>query len=269
LSGEEHGLAAGRKVPALVRYSGGSAAHRITVTDTGFRRTLALDGSPQSSMYLDDPYETDFEYPAYFHLALAVVPDAARTLAIGLGGGTVVKRMWRDYPEMRIDAVELDPEVVRIARDLFALPDDPRIRVFIGDGADFVCSATDVYDVVVVDAFDGDQMPRQVATAEFMAGLRARLAPTGAVVYNAIGALGDRSGPVGELYRTLAGVWDRVWVFAVDEGVHAAGGNVIMLASDTTLSTGALLERIADRVGGRVTVPAFHLFGENLYEGPL
>ena len=61
-------------------------------------------------MYLDAPFDTDFEYPGYFHVALAMKPDAIRTLVIGLGGGTVVKRMWRDYPEMRIDSVELDPE---------------------------------------------------------------------------------------------------------------------------------------------------------------
>ena len=40
-------------------------------------------------------------------------PTARRVLFIGLGGGSAVKRMWRDFPELRSHAVELDPEVVR------------------------------------------------------------------------------------------------------------------------------------------------------------
>lgn len=64
-------------------------------------------------MYLDAPFETDFDYPAYLHLTVAVKPDAARVCMIGLGGGTVAKRMWRDYPWMRIDAVEVDPQIGR------------------------------------------------------------------------------------------------------------------------------------------------------------
>jgi len=51
-------------------------------------------------------------------------------------------------------------------------------------------------------------------------------------------------------------------VFDVDEGVGAEGDNLIVLASDTVLSEQDLRARIADRVGGRVSVPAFHLFGQ-------
>ena len=40
--------------------------------------------------------ETDFEYPGYLHISLAIVPRPSRALVIGLGGGSVVKRMWRD-----------------------------------------------------------------------------------------------------------------------------------------------------------------------------
>jgi len=48
--------------------------------------------------------------------------------------------------------------------------------------------------------------------------------------------------------------------------VEAVGGNLILLASDDGPSNEELRVRIADRVGGRVSVPAFHLFGEDLLE---
>jgi spermidine synthase len=259
------GLRADSAVAEIVRYSATSVFHTITVTDVGFRRVLAFGRHPQSSMYLDDPYETDFEYPSYFHLALAITPDATRALAIGLGGGTVVKRMWRDYPEMRVDAVELDAEVVDVAKRFFVLPDDPRVRVIVDEGSHFIETAVDTYDIVVVDAFEDDRIPAQLTTDSFLRAVRDRMSEGGVIVYNLIGSLtGERSEPFRSLYRALSSAWRQVWVFSVDEGVEAEGGNLVLLASDATLSAEDLRARITDRVGGRVSVPAFHLFGEDL-----
>jgi len=247
-----------------------SPYHVINVTDYGFIRVLRFQRNRQSSMYLDAPFDTDFEYPGYFHIALAAKPDAARTLVIGLGGATVVKRMWRDYPDMRIDAVELDPDVVDVAYRFFALPEDERIRVFVDDGRNFVDTCTVTYDIVLVDAFDEDQVPRPLTTDEFMRGLRDRLAPDGVVAYNFIGAArGERSKPFRSLHRTLRNVWRTVWVFVVNDGVESEGTNLMLFATDAELTADQLLARIADRVGGRVTVPAFDLFGEDFYTGEI
>jgi spermidine synthase len=249
-------------------FSHTSAYNDITVTDHGFIRVLSFGGHRQSSMYLDAPFDNDFEYPSYFHIALAVKPDAKRALAIGLGGGTVVKRMWRDYPDMLVDAVELDPEVVDVAHRFFELPEDARIRVFVEDGRHFLESRQDVYDIVVIDVFDEDRVPAQLTDAEFVRTLRSRLAGDGVVSYNFMGTTeGDGSAPFRELFRTLSEAWSRVWVFVVDEGVESRDSNITLFATDAALSTTQLRERIGNRVDGRVTVPAFHLFGDDLRPG--
>jgi len=251
-------------------YSHTSAFHDIIVTDHDFLRVLSFGPDRQSSMYLDAPFDTDFEYPSYFHLALAIEPDAARTLAIGLGGGTVVKRMWRDYPGMHIDAVELDPAVVDVAERFFALPSDERIRVLVDDGRHFLETHTDVYDIAIVDAFLGDAVPPPLVAEEFMCTLHERLSPNGAVVYNFMGSVsGEGSEPFLALHRALANTWRRVWVFVINESTESGARNLILLATDAPLSTNELRARIADRVGGKVSVPAFHLFGEDLYEGEI
>lgn len=266
----EHAFNDTRAVPETVRYSHASAFHTITVTDIGYRRILQFERNRQSSMYLDDPYETDFEYPGFFHIALAIQPEANRTLAIGLGGGTVVKRMWRDYPEMRVDAVELDPEVVDVARRFFELPDDPRIRVFVDDGRRFVETASETYDIIVVDAFDDDRIPLPLTTEQFLRAARDRLHDGGVIAYNVIGSIaGDHSRQFRSLHRTLANTWRHVWVFNADESVDAKGNNLVVLASDAPLTEVDLLARIAGRVDGRVSISAFELFGENLYTGPI
>jgi spermidine synthase len=253
-------------------YEHTSAYHRFQVVENAAWRTLVFEHNHQSSMALDDPFETDIEYVEYFHLAMAVKPDALRTLVIGLGGGTVVKRMWRDYPQMRIDAVEIDEEIVQVAHDLFALPVDDRIRVIVGDGRLFVESSVDTYDIVIVDAFDDDRIPRHLTTEEFMREVRDHLAFDGAVVWNVIGSLaGQNSKMFRSLYRTVSNVWRHVWVFPVgySDDPSGAGHNIIVLASDAELSDEKLLARIASRVDGLVTVRAFHLFGEDLYRGSI
>jgi len=251
-------------------YEVDSAYHRLRVTDNEGIRLLRFERNRQSSMYLDDPFETDFKYPGYLHLSIALRPDAQRTLVIGLGGGSVVKRMWRDYPQMRLDVVEIDPEVVDIARRFFALPNDQRIRIFVEDGRTFVRFAPDLYDIVIVDAFDDDRVPRPLVTEEFMREAREAMNPDGVLAYNYIGALyGPHSKPFRSLHRTLANVWSHVWVFPIgfSEDVTDKSRNIVVFATDVELTADELLQRVSSRVDGRVTVPAFERCGEDLYRG--
>lgn len=249
-----------------------SAYHRLFVSDVNGVRMLKFERNRQSSMSLDDPFETDIEYVGYFHLALAFNRDIKRVLVIGLGGGTVVKRMWRDYPWMRIDAVEIDPEVVRIAYGLFALPEDERLRVFIGDGRDFLTDNPDAYDLIIVDAFDDDQVPHRLLTEEFMMLAHDHLAENGVLAYNFIGALyGPRSKPFRSLHRTAGNIWRGLTVFAVGLGDDAADNtrNLLLFATEKRLAHDELLASIESRVGGMVTVPAFERYGEDLYQGSI
>ncbi len=252
-------------------YEHQSAYHRLRVTEQLGVRSLGFERNQQSSMHVDDPFESDIEYVGYMHITLAVAPDAARTLMLGLGGGSVVKRMWRDYPAMHLDVVELDPEVVEVARAYFALPDDPRISVVVDDGRAFVERATGPYDIIIIDAFDDDHVPRPLTTDEFLRRCRDLLSPGGVIAYNLIGAVrGDLSKPFRSLHRTASNIWRTVWTFTVGSAEDAAlTGNVVMLATDAELSQDAFLERIGNRVGGLVTVPAYERFAENLYTGPI
>ena len=235
--------------------------HRLRVTEEAGVRLLRLDRSPQSSMRVDDPFDTDFEYPQYLHLAIALKPDATRTLVVGLGGGTVVKQMWSAYPDMEIDAVEIDSGVVDVARRFFELPEDDRVRVFVNDGRTFLESAESTYDIVMLDAYDDDRLPYHLTTREFFETVRARLVPDGVVAYNVIGAIdGDWSKPFRSLHRTMGMVWRKVVVFAIGIGSDHRRGeirNIILLGTDAQCDNEQLAANIKSRVGGRVSLPGF------------
>lgn len=249
-----------------------SPFHLLRVTDDNGVRLLKFERNQQSSMRIDDPFETDISYVGYLHLPMAVVPEATRALVIGLGGGSLPKRMWRDYPAMHLHAVELDPEVVELAYDFFALPDDARIEVFVDDGRAFLEHCTHTYDIIVIDAFDDDHTPRHLLTEEFLRTCRDHLSEGGVIAYNVIGAVyGAHSKPFRSLHRTASNVWRNVWTFplGIADDIIDDTRNIVLMASDTQLAEDELLDRIADRVGGMVTVPRFERFGEDLYRGSI
>jgi spermidine synthase len=174
--------------------------HRLAVVDDADTRYLRFDNSLQSAMYLDDPVRTRYRYTDFFHLGIAYNRDARNVLFVGLGAGSSEKRMLRDFPRLRLQAVELDPVVVDVAYRYFELPRDPRLQVDVGDGRRFLDDNEQRWDVIVIDAFFADSIPAHLVTQEFLGLVRSRLAPGGVVVTNAIGAL---AGPGSRLFRSI------------------------------------------------------------------
>ncbi len=246
-----------------------SQYHRITVTQADNVRHLRFDASNQTAIDMADGYRSVIRYPNYADLALAVNPEAKRVLILGLGGGAIPKRWWRDYPDMQIDTVEIDPAVVRISKEYFDLPDDPRLRVFTQDARRFVQTSTDTYDVIFVDAYYADSLPFHLTTNEFFGEVKSRLAPGGVVAYNAIGSVtGERSKMFRGMHKTVSANWENVWVFPIgigDSGLTELGRNIIVLASDAKVSDDELVRRIESSVDGRVKLAEYPSFAADLY----
>ncbi len=213
-----------------------SQYHRIAVVEDDESRYLRFDSSFQSGMYIDDPYRTRFQYSDYLQLSFAYKAQTRRILYVGLGGGSAPKRTWRDFPGVRIDVVELDPEVVDIAYEYFALPRDPRLAVDVEDGRRYVSTREGPWDVIVIDAFYADSIPFHLATREFLDLARSRLAPGGLVVTNIIGAV---RGPDSRLFRSMLRTYRTVFPTVAVHPVLDSGGNdlesvrnIIVVAGD-------------------------------------
>ncbi len=245
--------------------------HRVVVTEDATTRHLRFDRSHQAAMDLKDGFSGPIVYPNYLHLPLALDPSAKKVLVMGLGGGTISKRYWRDYPGMTVDSVEIDPVVVDVAKRYFGLPEDDRLRTITMDARRYIQTTRATYDIVIVDCYYDDALPFHLTTREFFQEVKARLAPGGVVAYNLISPVaGGDSKLFRSMYRTEAKVWDHLWVFPIGLGADGAedrNRNVIVLATDTDLPRAEVLRRIASRVGGRVSVPGFATFGRDLYTG--
>jgi spermidine synthase len=225
--------------------------HGLAVVDDEESRYLRFDNSFQSGMFLDRPFATRFDYTDYFNLGLAYNPDAKRVLFIGLGGGSAPKRFWRDFPQLDLQVVELDPVVRDVAYRYFRLPQSPRLRVEVEDGRRFLSRNDERWDLIMVDAYYADSIPFHMATAEFMELVRSRLEPGGVVVANVIGSI---TGPSSRLYRSFVRTYRAVFPTVVTHPVILDEGesddtqrNLMLIATESARPQKAFLaERWAE-----------------------
>src|SRR4029453_16318270 len=194
--GQEPASTAGRRL----LYAKDPRYHRLTVAQDSSERYLRFDNTYQSGMVLGRPFATAFAYADLFHLFRAYNPNAKKVLFIGLGGGSSPKRIWRDFPDTQIEAVELDPVVRDVAYRFFALPGDPRLKVTVDDGRHFLDTHDERWDAILIDAFFADAIPFHLFTNEFMELARWRLPSGGGVMTNTIGSI---AGPSSRLFRSV------------------------------------------------------------------
>jgi spermidine synthase len=142
----------------------------------------------QSAMRIARPYDLELAYTRAMMAFLLFNERPRRVLMIGLGGGSLAKFIYHRFPEVEIEAVEIDPAVVAVARSSFFLPpEDARWRVVIADGAEYIGRAA-CADVIAVDGYDGEAQVAELCSRDFYAACRARLGERGVLVVNLWGS---------------------------------------------------------------------------------
>jgi len=192
---------------------------RPFVIDDGQSRFLYFNVRlMQSEMSLKAPYDLAIRYTQKMMAFLLFQPRPQRLVLIGLGGGSLVKFCHRRLPGTRLTAVELDPDVIAF-RDAFLVPpDDERLQIVHGDGAEYIASADKGIDVLLVDAFDKTGFAPSLANREFFDNAYAKLAGKGVLVINLAGNKDSYEGLIGEAMHVFD---DQVIVISVpDDGNH-------------------------------------------------
>ncbi|MDD5111526.1 MAG: fused MFS/spermidine synthase [Candidatus Altiarchaeota archaeon] len=121
----------------------------------------------------------------YFNIGPAIARQTEEMLILGLGGGTVVRQFLKIF-QGKLDVVELNPNVVRLAAEHFGVREGGRLRIIVSDAMDYMEKVGKNYDVIVVDVFEGDAIPEKFTTLYFMQLVRKRLNEGGVMVFNTI-----------------------------------------------------------------------------------
>jgi spermidine synthase len=141
----------------------------------------------QSCIDTRHPNKMVMRYPQMMLGALFVNPAPQSILIVGLGGGTLPRALRQVLPKSRIDVVEIDPAVVRVANRYFDFKASDLTRVIESDGRVYVKRAQRTgqhYDLIMLDAFDHEYIPEHLLTREFLLEVRSLLAPQGVLAAN-------------------------------------------------------------------------------------
>ena len=151
----------------------------LEVFEVAGRIQLFLDGFPQSNKaYLRD-WRTI--------LTRAKVSDLSpqsKVLLLGLGGGNVITLLRSLLNDASYTAIELEPEVVRVAQKYFGIGEFPKLQIVVRDAASFIHDNRTDFDLIVVDLYSGDDIPTFVSSNKFLKGLSSSLRVQGKVIIN-------------------------------------------------------------------------------------
>jgi spermidine synthase len=106
---------------------------------------------------------------------------------VGLGAGSISTYLGRAMPDVQIDVVELDPGVIAAGRKYFGLQETNKVHFIESDGRIYLNRNTDLYDLILLDAYRELGVPFHLLTREFYTLVKNRLAPGGVMATNITG----------------------------------------------------------------------------------
>jgi spermidine synthase len=157
---------------------------------------LLNEGQAYHSFYCDGghvPYISVWSamLAAPFFNSPDVDPSIRSLAVIGLAAGTIPKQFTRVFGPIPIDGIELDPAIVEVGRDFFALQ-EPNIQAIVGDGRNALSHLSGPYDLITIDAYKVPYIPWHMTTREFFVEVSGKLSESGVIAINVGRVPGDR-----------------------------------------------------------------------------
>jgi spermidine synthase len=204
---------------------------RVVQYPDGVRRLELNEGQAIHSSYHPGSALTGGYWDGLLVDPVAALPRPPRRVAmLGTAAGTTARAYAAYLPATRVDAVEIDGELLDIGRRYFDLRPRPQLRTITEDARPFLRQATDRYDVIMVDAYRQPYIPFYLTTEEFFALCRDRLAGGGVVAIN----VGHPEGSQ-RLEQVLTATLRAVFPYVARDPLDAT--NTILMASGVPLTS--------------------------------
>ena len=159
-----------------------SKFQKIEIYDTAsVGKMLVLDDVIQLTEADEFPYHEMFVHPA-----MNVHPDPRSILVVGGGDGGVLRELNKYKNVERIDICEIDGDVIELSKQYLPFTacgyNDPRVKVYVEDGADFMKRMKKTYDLILVDSSDPIGPAEVLFKPEFFKTVKGALKPKGALI---------------------------------------------------------------------------------------
>ena len=223
-----------------------------TITEFQGVRSLHLGTSwVQGAMRVARPDAIELEYVQMMMMWMLFVQQPRRIVQLGLGSAALTRFCYQKFPDARVTAAELNPNVIEICHAYFGLPpNDARLDVREMDALDFVMDPANhgTVDVLQVDLYDEEARGPVLDTPEFYRACADCLADGGIMTANVFGELINYDKNLQAMEQAFDAV---VWL----PEVHDANIVVIAFKQSPQLDFSVLYERAAE-IKRRYNLPA-------------
>lgn len=186
-------------------------------TATNKYKTLQVDTGLES--YINqETGEMGAQYLQYFDLFDYYNKNAKNTLIIGGAAYTYPMHYLKKFEDRKMDVVEIDDKMTQIAQEEFGLDtSNPNLTIYTRDGRSFLNYNDKKYDVILIDAFKGLNVPFELTTYEAMEKAYQTLNDGGIVITNIISSLeGKESDFIKYEYSTYKAIFDDIKLYKVN-----------------------------------------------------
>jgi spermidine synthase len=210
--------------------------------DTRYGKLQVIKTQEQVSLYSNSllvySYPNRSAAEEAVHFALLQNPQAKQALLIGGGAGGSLREMLK-YPQLQVDYVELDPEIIRFSQQ-FLTPEEKktlsneRVHLFLRDGRSFLQKSQKKYEfIILILPEPATAQVNRFYTREFFALAKDRLTPGGILSFTIPSAENYISSALQQflssLYFTLASVFPEVKVVPGDRNIFLASSQALSL----------------------------------------
>jgi spermidine synthase len=155
-----------------------------------------------------------------------------------MSGGASVRQHQQYSPETFIDAVEIDPKIIKIAKENFGVTENERLKIFQADARPFLLSSEKKYDMIEIDLFQGSPyIPFYVLTREFFDLTYDHLTDKGIIMMNIYAPANHEL--LTPSLETISSSFPSVFQVPIQ------GNNTVVLASKEFLSEEIIKERLS------------------------
>lgn len=212
-------------------------------------RVLDLDGTYQSATYIDNRWcDVAFPYLALYDCIFSTDRQTKEVCMLGGGGYAFPKHVVAHRDGARIDVVEVDPAITRIAREEFFLNrlekefgavKSGRLGLICDDALAYLTSCAKsgrTYDAILNDCFAAGEPETSLVTPHAVQTIARCLSQGGLYLTNVITALeGEQAGPLVGLVDTLSDAFAHIGALTCDRTEPDERDNVVIVASNAPL----------------------------------
>jgi spermidine synthase len=157
----------------------------INVYETRTARILSFDGKIyQSYMKLKDINGLALGYTQAMMAGLFFIPIVKTATVMGVGAGSMVKKLISSFPKLDVHAIEYREEVVNAAQKYFYLPETNRLFIHIDDAANYMKNTEIKSDIIFSDLYTSEGMEPKQVQSSYLQDCKNALSEQGILVLN-------------------------------------------------------------------------------------